>query len=509
VISHMRGLSVGLSLAILGLAPAIGQARGNWPIARNDASHSGWQKAETKLSPDSIAGQFKFLWKIKLEKGKTAAAFTEPLLAPGLINGEGFKDLVIWGGKDTVYAVDSELGTMVWQKHYDSPAACASPLAILIDPPHVINFGARRAPGTTPPPQAPPLTAGARRLGVAAGGGGFGFRGIYILTGDGSLHEQVLSTGADFAPPVKFLPVPPGLSNGLNIADDALYSVTNHGCKSTPNAVWAINFASPDYTVSSYPTGTVSLPASMGVTLAGGAAYLLTGSGTAAVSDPPPNSVVALSGKDLKVKDWYTPAGDVAMAPVAFTYKQKDLLAAPGKDGSLVLLDRTSLGGTDHHTPLFQTGSIAKAKSKSWGGMANWQDADGASWVLASAPGPLAAETKWPSNNGEAAHGSIVAFKLAEQEGKTVLVPAWSSRDMVNPAPPVAANGVVIALAEGDSKTPAKLYVLDAKTGKELYASGSEIATYAQMSGVSTGDAHVFFTTHDGTLYCFGIGILH
>ena len=500
-----------LSLVMLGLAAARGQAPGNWPIAHNDAAHSGWQKAETKLSPDSIAGQFKFLWKIQLEKAKTTAAFSEPLLAPRLINAQGFKDLVIWGGKDTVYAVDSELGTMVWEKHYDfapSPGSCgASPLAILVEPPHVINFGARRPAGTLPPAQPPPLTAGARRLGGAAGGGGFGFRGLYVVTGDGSLHEQVLSTGADFASPVKFLPVPAGLSNGLNIAGDVLYGVTNHGCGITPDALWAIDLASPDYPVSSYLTKTVSLPASMGVTLADGVAYLHTGSATATVADP--NGIVALSGKDLKVKDWYTPAGKEDLAPVAFTYKQKELLAAPGKDGSLMLLDTKSLGGTDHHTPLFQTTSIVKATRKVWGGMANWQDGDGTSWLLASVPAPLAAETKWPANNGEAPHGSIVAFKLAEQDGKTVLVPAWSSRDMVNPAPPVVANGVVIALSEGDKKAPAKLYVLDGKTGKELYASGSEITTYAQMSGVSVGDAHAFFTTHDGTLYCFGIGMLH
>jgi outer membrane protein assembly factor BamB len=508
VIKNMRCLSAVFSLAILSLLPARGQAPGNWPIPHNDAAHSGWQKAETRLSPNSIAGQFKFLWKIKLEKGKTAAAFTEPLLAPRLINAEGFKDLVIWGGKDTVFAVDSELGTMVWQKHYDSPGRCASPLAIVVEPPHIINFGARRAAGTLPPAQPPPITAGARRLGGSAGGGGFGFRGIYVVTGDGYLHEQVLSTGADFASPVKFLPVLPGLSNGLNIAGDVLYNVTSHGCGSTPNAVWAIDLASPDYPVSSYQTKSVSLQASMGVTLADGTAYLLTGSGTATVADQSPNGLVALSGKDLKVKDWYAPVGEEDLAPVAFTYMQKELLAAPGKDGSLVLLDRKSLGGTDHHTPLFQTTSIAKAKSKRWGGMANWQDADG-TWLLASVPGPLAAETKWPSTNGDAPHGSIVAFKFSEQDGKTAMVPMWSSRDLVNPAPPVVANGVVIALSEGDRKTPAKLYVLDAKTGKELYSSGSEITTYAQMSGVSVGDGHAFFTTHDGTLYCFGIGMLH
>jgi outer membrane protein assembly factor BamB len=521
VIKHKLGRSIALSLTctVLYLAQAHGQAPGNWPLPHNDAEHSGWQKAETKLSKDTVAGQFKFLWKIKLEKkAKGPASFSEALLAPRLINAEGFKDLVIWGSKDTVYAVDSELGTVVWQKHFDVPAkqgTCgASPLPILVEPPHLINFNARRTPGTPPPPPPPAVQAGARRLGGSAGGGGFGFRGIYILTGDGYLHEQILSTGADFAPAVKFLPVRPGISNGLNIEGNVLYAATSHGCGEAPNAMWVIDLAAPDYPVANYSTKSVSLQASMGPTLSGGVAYLVTGSGPASEADQVyPNSIVALSGKELKVKDRYTPAGDANelhnLTPVAFTFMQQELLAAPGKDGSFVLLDSKSLGGSDHHTPLFQTPSISSAKTAGWGGMTHWQDANGTAWLLASVSGPLAAEAKFETNNGAATHGSIVAFKVAEQDGKTVLIPAWSSQDLVNPAPPVVANGLVIALSEGDRKTHARIYVLDANTGKQLYASGSEIATYAQMSGVSVGDSHAFFTTHDGTLYCFGIGMEH
>ena len=37
-----------------------------------------------------------------------------------------------------------------------------------------------------------------RRLGVAPGGGYFGLKGVYVLTPDGMLHEQVMTTGADF-----------------------------------------------------------------------------------------------------------------------------------------------------------------------------------------------------------------------------------------------------------------------------------------------------------------------
>ena len=88
-------------------------------------------------------------------------------------------------------------------------------------------------------------------------------------------------------------------------------------------------------------------------------------------------------------------------------------------------------------------------------------------------------------------------------------MPAWVSRDMINPAPPRVANGVVIALSGGDKKNHASLYVLNAATGSELYDSKDDIPTYTQFSGLAIGDGHAFFTDHNNVLYSFGIGIEH
>jgi len=521
---HGQAVMLSFAAALLSLAQASGQAPGGWNTAGGDAGHSGWQKVETRLSKDTITGQFKFLWKIKLGKEtRDTTSVSEPLLAFRLINSRGFKDLVLWAGTDTLYAVDSELGTMVWQKHFDvkpSSSSCgASNLGIVIEAPRVINFRARPKPGTPRPPMPPPTPASARRLGAAAGGGGFGLKGIYVLTGDGYLHEQVLTTGAEFGPPVKFLPGSSGSSNGLSITGGNIYTATKRGCGDTQNAIWSIDVASENYPVSSYQMKAVDPLVSIGPTLGNGMVYLVTGTG---VSDPTAgiyaNSVIGLSGqeagRELKVQDWYTPSGSgdnklQNATPVIFNYKQKELVAAPGKNGSFLVLDTKSLGGPDHHTPLAQTGSVFKTKSDAWSGIAHWQDASGTSWVLASAPGPLDASEKFDTTNGAAPHGSIVAFKIEEKDGQTVLTPRWASRDLINPAPPVIANGVVIALSQGDAKTHARLYVLDATTGKELYSSGDAITTYAHKTGVSVGDGHAFFTTHDNTLYSFGIGMEH
>ena len=92
---------------------------GDWSLTGADAGHSGWQKGERNLSPNNIASDFKFLWKIKLgQPSKLPPTFSEPLLAGRLINAQGFKDIVYWGSADTLYAVDSELGDLLWKKEF-------------------------------------------------------------------------------------------------------------------------------------------------------------------------------------------------------------------------------------------------------------------------------------------------------------------------------------------------------------------------------------------------------
>ena len=522
---RLMGRAIGICCAAAFLCAAASTAqdqRGDWSLTGADAGQSGWQKDELNLRPESIAANFKFLWKIKLgQPSKGARSFNEPLLAGRLINAQGFKDIVFWSSADTLFAVDSELGTLIWKKQFDSgtsaPGCGVSSLSMLMEPPVVINFNARRrrAPGTPRPPEPPPAQPNERRLGVAPGGGYFGLKGIYVLTPDGMLHEQVVTTGADFAPPVKFLPASNGSQFGLNFAERTIYTATGRDCGGVPNGVWAIDLASADYPVASYTTQKVLPLALTGPTITSeGAAILVTGAGT---SDPNAgvyaNSVVSLA-KDMTVKDWYTPEGGMAIyqgvSPVILKYKETQLVVAAGKDGSLVLLDAASLGGADHHTPLIETPPISKPGEKhGWDGFASWQDKDGTTWVYASVSAGISLNENAVKLNGPTPHGGIVAFRVDDTNGKLGLKPVWVSRDMVNPTPPRIANGVVIALSGGDPATHATLYVLNAATGAELYSSKDQIPTYTQLSGVSIGDGHAFFADHDNVLYSFGIGMEH
>ena len=517
---------VGLTCATVFLWPAASFAqsdRGDWSVTGADPAQSGWQKSESQLTPENAGSEVKFLWKIKLgQSSKNSRDFSEPLLAGRLINAQGFKDIVYWSSADTLYAVDSELGTLIWKKQFPTSAPVPAPgcrlsrLSLFIEPPQVINFNARRRrdPNAPRPPRPPAAPANERRLGVAPGGGYFGLKGIYVLTADGMLHEQVMTTGADFAPPVRFIPAANGSPYGMNILGKEVYSATGRGCGGVANGIWSIDMDSPDYHVTSLPTtGSRPLALTGPVLSPDGTAFFVTGAGS---SDPAAGvnagSVIALS-KDLKVQDWYTPAAGMGsyenVSPVTFAYKDKQLVVAPGKDGSIALLDAASPGGPDHHTPLSETAPLARPGAKhSWDGFATWQDKDGTTWVFASVSAEVIPADSSLRRNGTTPHGAIVAFKL-DDTGQPALRPVWISRDMVNPAPPRIANGVVIALSGGEASTHATLYVLNASTGEELYSSKNEIPASAEFSGVSVGDGHAFFTDSDNVLYSFGIGLEH
>src|SRR5215467_13666879 len=111
------------AILLFSAAAAAQDQAGDWHLVGADAAQSGWQKAESVLTPDNIGANFKFLWKIKLgQPSQDAHSFSEPLLAGRLINGQGFKDIVYWSSADTLYAVDSELGSIVWTKEFKSPS---------------------------------------------------------------------------------------------------------------------------------------------------------------------------------------------------------------------------------------------------------------------------------------------------------------------------------------------------------------------------------------------------
>jgi outer membrane protein assembly factor BamB len=518
----------------------------DWLTHSGDPQRTAWQKAETSITKESVKG-FQPLWKLKFENEQKALhSLLGPLIVGRIITNRGFKELaIVAGSSDNIYAVDADLGRILWQRHFDyssetpqvqnSSWLCPGGLTAtpVIPPPP--NFASRPspAPGAAGVPGAPRRPAARSTV-----------RRVYVLASDGNLHQLSLANGEEIAPPKKFLP-PNGKPYSMNLVDNILYTTTGQACGGNPNDVWAMDLNSPEMKVASFSSGAGGMWGLAGAAIGtDGTIYTEVGDGD---WDPSKgkysDTVLALTPKDLKLKDYYTPSNrewitkrdlDMNVTPVVFPYKGRDLIVAAGKEGRFYLLDSQSLGGADHRTPLFRTELISNeevdfAGAGTWGSLASWEDSSGTRWVLGPVWGAPHSKMQFPITNGKAPNGAVVAFKVTEQNGKPILSPAWISRDLIAPAPPVIANGVVFALSSGEfvrqanenegglfnskdraeRSTHATLYALDAETGKELYSSGDSVTSFTHFAAMAVANGRVYFATYDNTLYSFGLPMEH
>jgi outer membrane protein assembly factor BamB len=470
-----------VSLACTRLANA--QASANWNTYAGDPQHSGWERTDPAISKDTVK-DLQLLWKMKLDtQPKGLQPILPPLIMGRLISYRGFKELAFVGtNSDIVYAIDADLGKLFWQKHLEyaalDPPATTSTLscpggltAIPTMPPPVGRGGGR---GAAPAAPAPPVG----RSGFIGGGGPVS---VYAISSDGRLHRLNVSTGDDIVQPVSVLPPNAHVYN-LNMNDNVIYAITGQDCNGAASAIWAIDLSGDALKVTS-------------LAMTGGTGPVIGTDGTLYVQTA--SSLLALSPRDLQVKQSFDIAGNTA-SPLLFAYKDRDVIVTAGKDGRLYLLDSTSLAA-----PLYKTAPLTAADGGIPGGLSSWES-NGTRWVLA----PVTS----------AAGGSIAAFKVEEQSGKPVLSPAWVSRDMNSPQPPVIASGVVFALSAGEftgpdrrpkSGTRATLYALDANTGKELYSSRNLVNGPASLAGITIANGRVYFGTLDGTFYAFGMYMEH
>ena len=335
-----------------------------------------------------------------------------------------------------------------------------------------------RRPGA-PPPGVLPAAATATSPLVVGLASGFGRNGIVLAVGsDGNLYPLYQSNGVLFGKPLPFLP-PHSSVRSINLYDYTLYAATVDGCGG-PNAVYALDLGSERGAATTFETGD-SAQGSAGTAVGNdGTVYVHAG-----------GRVIALTAKDLKEKDHFALPGTnrSGVTPVVFRHDGKDLVVAGTGDGDLFVLDSGSLGGTDHRTPLAR----ARAGGPLRGAFSSWADPDtGTRWIYA----PL--------------QNAIVAFTLERRDGRLVLSQRWVSSDIVAPAPPVVANGLVFGLSTGNANRRATLYILDAETGKPLFTSGDGVTGTANPeTGLAVANGRVYFSTIDNTVYCFGIATEH
>ena len=534
-----------ISLAMSGSAN--GQSR-DWMTENGDAQRSSWIRRDDKISKDRLQKPgFQLLWKMKVKNPpRQLNSLMPPATLDLLIGYRGFRMLGFFGGSsNSIFTIDTDLGRMEWEKNLRAalPASpgtfsCPGGMTTGVARPTIATMpalptsgggGGRSNPAKSavgqpgqgavtlanvrPNPPAPAAPAQPRPTPPPQFGSGFSL--IFALTGDGMLHSMHLSNGAEFEAPIKFLP-PNANANGLIVIGNMAYVVTDGDCGGVANGVWAVDLISKQVTNWKANVSGLAGPAFGG----DGTIYVATRSG-----GERPDSLVALDPKSLSVKGWYSAGNqEFSSTPVIFQYKGRALIAATTRDGRVHLLDTSNPGGADHQTPLFATPAFSKAGDFVPGALASWQDLGGTRWILAPATGTQAVDAGFKAENGAVTKGSVVAWKIVEQNGVPTLQPGWSSRDLVSPLPPTIINGVVFVTSSGefrakDSKVTAAqralrssravLYALDGTTGKELWNSGASIASFTRGNALSGGMGQIYLSTHDGMIYAFGFPMEH
>jgi len=189
------------------------------------------------------------------------------------------------------------------------------------------------------------------------------------------------------------------------------------------------------------------------------------------------------------------------------------------------------MGGEDHRSPVYTTPLVCNEEVQymaagPWGALATWEDTGGTRWVLMPFWGPKHPGFAAPIEHGQVVKGAIAAFTLKETGGGLELAPAWISRNINQADPVVIANGVVFGFGNGEDATQAsvdiglayntaanrishsthaELHAFDARTGDELWSSGSQIASFNHFTSLSVANGRVYIGTFDGMLYAFGV----
>jgi outer membrane protein assembly factor BamB len=513
--------AVMVAAALTATVGAQGHAKANWLTDGYDKERTSWQRNETLLSPDTV-GRMQLLWKVRLDNQSRQMHNLFPALIVGdVLTAQGRRELAIVAGvSDNIYGIDVEQGTQIWKRHFDSTFEEST-----TSPAYVLCPGGLTATPVVVPAETP------------------GKYTVYAISWDGRLRTLDASTGEETIPAEPFLP-PIGKPYGLNYLDNVLYTTTAQGCGGNPNQFYSYDLATKK--VGSFNPGSGGLWPRLGPSIGkDGRVYAGSGDGDyfperqifgqaiiAAKQNP--------ATKAMEMQDWFAPANafwlrkrdlDMNVTGPIFEYKGREYTVQSSKECRIWLLDTSALGGEDHRTPVHRTPLVCNeevqfSSAGPWGALATWEDADGTRWILMPFWGPKHPKFKAPIEHGEVVQGAVAAFKLQARPGELRLLPAWLSRNMVNADPVVIANGVVFAYGSGEDPTQATvdiglaynkaanriahsthatLYALDARTGRELWSSGDQIATFNHFTSLSVANGRVYIGTFDGYLYCFGL----
>jgi hypothetical protein len=508
----------------------------DWVTSRADAQRTSWIRGDAAISPESMQKPgFTLQWKATLDNQPRQLN----ALNAGVVMGNlGFGSIplsFITGSANRVFAVDNDTGALFWQRTFESvggrtetpecpggiTGAATRPASVVPNIP-----GPARAPQNRPAYRSgvgapgegvPAYLMGRGRAAPAPAPAAAAARGaaapqtppsappppvVYALSADGHVHTLGLYTGKDVARPLTFLP-PNAHSSDLIALNNIVYTTTMRGCGGVGDGVWALELTRDGNAVKTWKTDGGS-PTGAPAFRSDGTLVVAIGARAAPGNGGFANAIVALDSKDLTVTDWVSQPGlDFVTPPVIFKVAGREVVAAAARDGSIVLLDAASLGGPTHDAPLARSAAVTSERSGFVPtGLTTWVDSTGTSWVLM----PTAT--------------AVAAMKISSSNGTPTIASGWVSRQMRAPLAPVIVNGVAFVVSSGEylppagasvnaadrtrRSVPAVLYALDALTGRELWSSGTTIASFARGPATWPGIGQIHVATYDNTVYAFG-----
>lgn len=473
----------------------------DWQTGGYDAQRSGWVRADSKVSVESMSKPgYQLVWKVKsTNTARQGNNLTPPAMLEFFIGHRGFRSLAFVGGSgDYAMGIDVDLGKIEWERKFaqgpvaaGTSPACPGGMTTALTRPASIGypaafggrgFGRSSAPKSTvgapgegsailkelasrgqQQPFGPPPTAGAKPNRTAPAANPFQrmTQWVHGITSDGKFRSVYVSNGDEPNPGIDFLPAN-AHARGLLVSDRVAYVATVNNCGGVADGIWRLDIEGKKVTNWKAPAA-----------IAGTGGFAVSPEGVLFVAAG--KDLVALDMKTLGVKGSVALSANLTSSPVVFENKDRDLVAVTTADGKLHVIDGEKLGA-----PLASIDSGAAAYAV--GALASWQDATNARWLLV----PTA--------------DSVQTFQF---DGSS-LKAGWKSRALNAALTPAVVNGVVFALSSGGKASKAVVYALDGMSGKELWNSGAAITSNVTSGGFSFSAGRVYVSGVDGTQYAFG-----
>ena len=523
---------------LVALADAqVGRGGSEWLTARGDAQRTSWIRSDALISVAAMSKPgFELQWKTKLENAnRSNFGLGGGVSAPGVTLFVPMS--LVTGSSNNVYAVDSDTGYLVWQRHFDAPLPAATDAC-----PGGTTSAPTRIVSVTPP---------AAETATDRGGGGRNTQGYHSVLGQPGAGAPVEvrsgGPGRGGAPPAAGRgPGAPANAAGPPPAGGAPAGAAGQRANAPAPGRGGQGGGfgrGPGDPIPGAPAE--QLGGGGGLGRPSGVVYMISSDGMLHVMG-------LQSGKDLQRPAPFVPANSrwsdpIAVGTTLYTSTSGGCGGAPDAvwaidlesaakpvvswkstqplvgaiafttDGRLVTVTSHSIGTLDAKT-LRSGESLSVSDAEFVTGPTIFRDKDrefvavgvkgGGVYVANIPPGT-------PTSKRSGVAVDALATWLDDTSARWIIVPTahavealrvdksggWTASDLTAPSTPIVVNGVVFVLEHGPV---AVLHAYDDATGKELWTSGKTMTAAAAPGSFWSAFGQVYVGTLDGTLYAFG-----